>query len=271
MPMHYASFMYSNESLFNIAHFLLKPNVGQKYLKEMILNGAKFNECPRNFKEELLRRKIKIISYWDKRYPSLLKEIPDSPVLLFSKGDISLLDRCFITIIGSRKISQYSMDILEKFFKNFNKFPKDICFVSGLANGVDSEVHRQCLKRNLDTIGVVAGGMDRVYYRGNSVMYQYLCKYRLVISEFPPGRAFFKGMFPLRNRILAGFSKKTFVIQAGEKSGAINTASHANNYGRDVFVIPSGLFSKENRGCLDLASQGAGIIREIDDFAKLIV
>ena len=102
-------------------------------------------------------------------------------------------------------------------------------------------------------------------------MYQYLCKYRLVLSEFPPGREFFKGMFPLRNRILAGISKKTFVVQAAERSGALNTASHANNYGRDVFAIPSNIFCESNQGCLKLISQGASVVLNIDDFVNRIV
>lgn len=260
--------MDPNRNIFDFAYQLLKPNVGQKYLKEIIKRGVQIKKCPNLFKQNLEKENIKIIPFWDERYPSFLKQISDFPVLLFLKGDISLLDKKFITIVGARKISKYSLEVLEKVFNEKKKFPKDICFVSGLANGVDSEVHRLCLKNNLATIGVIGGGLDRVYYRGNSVMYQYLCKYRLVIAEFPPSRKFFKGMFPLRNRILAGMSEKTFVIQAGTRSGALNTAAHANNYGRDVFVIPSDIFTKSNRGCLELISQGAGIIKSVDDFVE---
>ncbi len=209
--------------------------------------------------------------FWDKGYPAFLKETSDYPAFLFLKGDVSLLKKTFITIVGSRKISEYSVEVLKKFFHRSKDFPKNVCFVSGLAHGVDSEVHRLCLKKDLDTIGVIGGGMDRVYYRGNSVMFQYLSKYRLVISEFPPGRKFFKGMFPLRNRILAGMSKKTFIIQAGKRSGAINTATHANNYGRDVFVVPNGIFFEGGQGCLKLISQGANVVVDIDDFVSYVV
>ncbi len=256
--------------LLNYAYLLLKPNIGQRYVKEIIRRKVKVNRCPNKFRDLIHRDGIKIIPFWDKKYPHFLKKVPDFPVFLFLKGDESLLAKNFVTIVGSRKISEYSIEVLEKLFKEKKKFSKNICFVSGLANGVDSEVHRHCLKKNVPTIGVVGGGLDRVYYRGNSLMYQYLCKYGLVLSEFPPGRKFFKGMFPLRNRILAGMSEKTIVIQAGRKSGAINTASHANNYGRDVFVIPNNIFDEDSQGCLELISQGAGVVKNIDDFVNRI-
>ncbi len=262
--------MNLDQNVFNLAYQLLQPNVGQKYLKEIIKNKVRVKKCPEFFKENLEKEKIQIIPFWDKRYPFLLKQISDFPVFLFVKGDVSLLTKKSVTVVGSRKISEYSLEVLEKFFSKRKDFSKGICFTSGLAYGVDSEVHRLCLKKNLPTIGVIGGGLDRVYYRGDSIMYQHLCKYRLVISEFPPGRKFFKGMFPLRNRILAGMSERTFVIQAGERSGALNTASHANNYGREVFAIPSDIFSDTHQGCLKLISEGAGIIKNIDDFVGYI-
>jgi DNA processing protein len=256
--------MNSNDDIFNLAYLLLNPKMGSKSIRR---EGGKLKKCPESFRENLIKEKIHIIPFWDEKYPCLLKEISYFPTLLFAKGDISLLKKECVTFVGSRKMTKYSEDVLEKFFSEFKKTRrKDICFVSGLAYGVDSEVHRLCLKKNLPTIGIVGGGLDRVYYRGNPVMYRYLCKYRLVLSEFPPGRTFFKGMFPMRNRILAGISKKTFVIQAGEVSGALNTATHANNAGRDVFVIPNGIFSKESQGSLRLISQGAEMILNIDDF-----
>jgi DNA processing protein len=262
--------MNIDENIFNLAYLLLRPDIGQKHLKDNITKETRVRKCPNNFRENLEKECIQILPFWDGKYPAFLKEIPDFPVFLFLKGDVSLLERDFVTIVGSRKISQYSIKVLKEFFERKKEFSKNICFVSGLANGVDSEVHRHCLKKNLATIGVIGGGMDRVYYRGNSLMYQYLCKYRLVISEFPPGRKFFKGMFPLRNRILAGISKKTFIIQAGEKSGAINTASHANNYGRDVFVLPNNIFCEGSQGCLKLISQGANVVKNIDDFVSAL-
>ena len=258
--------MCSDENIFDYAYLLLKPNIGQKHIKEMLLRKAKPKKCPNSFRGSFERNNIKILPFWYKKYPPFLSKVNDCPAFLFLKGDESLLYKNFVTVVGSRKISDYGTNILKELFERKRDFRKEICFVSGLANGVDSEVHRNCLKKNLATIGVVAGGLDKVYYRGNSLMYQYLCRYRLVISEFPPGRKFFKGMFPLRNRILAGMSRKTFIIQAGAKSGAINTASHANNYGRDVFVLPNNIFDEGSQGCLELIGQGAGIVKNIDDF-----
>ena len=252
--------------LYDIAYYLLKSNVGAKSVKEAISMEFPFQKSPNLFKEFLLREQIKIIPFWDERYPLLLKQIADCPALLFAKGDISLLQKSCVTMVGSRKMSVYSEEVLKEVFSRKNLLSKDLCFVSGLAYGVDSEVHRLCLKKNLNTIGVVGGGLEKFYYRGNSVMYKYLSKYRLVLSEFPPGREFFKGMFLLRNRILAGMSDRTFVIQAAQRSGALNTAAHANNYGRDVFVVPNNILDDSSQGCLNLIEQGAGTVVNIDDF-----
>lgn len=264
-----------NKHVLDFAYLLLSPRIGQKSLKilikKFVLRDFNLEESPLSFKENLLSQNIQVIPYWSERYPQILKEIQDFPPFLFVKGDLSLLEKYAVTIVGTRKIDSYGFKVLEDFFAKRAEVPSNICFVSGLANGVDSEVHRLCLKKNLPTIGVVAGGMDKRYYRGNSVMYEYLCKYGLVISEFPPGRKYFKGMFPLRNRILAGLSSKTFVIQAGNRSGALNTATHANNYGRDVFVVPHDIYSEVGAGCLKLISDGAGTILDVDDFLDKVV
>jgi DNA processing protein len=265
-----------NKHVLDFAYLLLSPRIGQKSLKILIkrfvLGNFNLKESPLSFKENLLSQNIQVIPYWSEKYPTILKEIQDSPPFLFAKGNLSFLEKMCVTIVGTRKIDSYGFKVLEDFFFNFKReLPSNICFVSGLANGVDSEVHRLCLKKNLPTIGVIAGGMDKKYYRGNSIMYEYLSRYGLVLSEFPPGRQYFKGMFPLRNRILAGLSSKTFVIQAGNVSGALNTASHANNYGRDVFVVPHNIYSEVGAGCLKLISEGAGSILNIDDFLDKVV
>ncbi len=252
--------------VYDLAYLLLKSNVGQKYLKDIVQNAIKIQSCPNSFREGFKKENVSLIPFWDIKYPFLLKQTTDYPAILFAKGDLSLLKKSCVTIVGSRKISKYSERVLREVFEQKSKFEKDMCFVSGVANGVDSEVHRLCLKKNLPTIGVIGGGLERLYYRGNPIIYQYLSRYRLVLAEFPPGRAFFKGMFPLRNRILAGMSKKTFVIQAAERSGALNTAAHANNYGRDVYVVPNNIFAEGGQGCLKLISQGADIVQNLDDF-----
>lgn len=265
--------MNLDEHVFDLAYYLLKPNVGQRYLKDLIKNEKfKFKPSPISFREELIKRGLVLLPFWDKNYPVFLKETPDFPVILFCKGDVNILKMTkFVTIVGTRKIDDYGIRVLEDLFLRIKSLRKKICFVSGLAYGVDSKVHELCLKYNLPTIGVVAGGLDKNYYRGNSIMYKYLCQYKLVLSEFPPGREYFKAMFPLRNRILAGLSPSTFIIQAGGISGSLNTATHANNYGRDAFVIPNNIYSDVGRGCLKLIKDGACVILDIDDLVDKII
>ncbi len=266
--------MFSEQTYFDLAYYLLRPDFGQKKLRKLLhdyLAGKiVLNKSSEDFRKKLEKDRIKIFPFWSEDYPYLLKQTTDYPPFLFLKGDISLLSKNMVTVVGSRKMDSYGDRVLSECF-DYNGDLKNICFVSGLANGVDSKVHNLCLKKGIATVGVMAGGMEKNYYRGNSVMYKYLQQYRLVISEFPPGREYFKGMFPLRNRILAGLSKKTFVIQAGDKSGALNTATHANNYGRDVFALPHSIYSDVGGGCLKLLNDGAGLIGGVGDLVDKIV
>lgn len=250
---------YWDSHLSELASLLLDSKIGGEVLKNEYL----FMDIKRQVKcLHLPLEGIEIIPFWSSKYPPLLREIPNYPVLLFVRGDISLLQKECITIVGTRKITEYGYRVLRESLY----LKRNICIASGLAYGVDSEVHRLCLKRNYSTIGVAAGGMEKKYYMGNHVMYNYLCKYRCVVTEFPPGRKYFKGMFHMRNRILAGISKKIFIIEAGRESGALNTASYGNCFGRDIYVVPNGIFSEESYGCLNLVEQGAGLVLSKSDF-----
>jgi DNA processing protein len=250
---------YWNNHLPELASLLLDSKIGG----EIIKNEYLFSDKRKKLKYiDIPLQGISLIPFWSPQYPSLLREIPNYPVLLFACGNKSLLQKDFATIVGTRKITPYGYRVLEESLH----LKKDLCLVSGLAYGVDSEVHRLCLKRNYPTIGVAAGGMEKKYYMGNHVMYKYLCKYRCVITEFPPGRKYFKGMFHMRNRILAGISKKIFVIEAGKSSGSLNTAAYGNAFGRDIFAVPNSIFSEESYGCLDLVEQGAGLVLSKSDF-----
>ncbi|MDD4382119.1 MAG: DNA-processing protein DprA [Candidatus Dojkabacteria bacterium] len=205
---------------------------------------------------------------WDIRYPFLLKQIHNYPKCLYYKGDLELLKGRLVTIVGTRKITSYGKQVVRSMLYNFPSL-LSVSFVSGLAIGVDVYVHRLCLENNLRTVAVVAGGLDNGYPKCNGKEYEQISETNLVLAEYPCGTKLIKGMFPIRNRILAGISDTVIVIEGDIDSGSMITADLALEYGRDVYVIPGDIFRKTSRGCNELIKQGAGIIASREDFLNI--
>lgn len=202
-------------------------------------------------------------------YPSLLKEIPDYPVQLYCYGNISLLQKRCIAIVGTRNITKYGINVIQMFLGSYLK-DLDIVVVSGLARGVDGCVHRVCLERGINTIAVVPGGINTVIPRCNIDLLKDITKKDLVLAEYPKDTKMLKHMYIQRNRILAGISREIVIIQAGEKSGSLTTAKLALDYNREVYVVPGDITSEVSRGCNLLAKQGANILTGIDDMKEMV-
>ncbi|MGI6475844.1 MAG: DNA-processing protein DprA [Candidatus Dojkabacteria bacterium] len=203
-----------------------------------------------------------------KQIPPLLREIPSCPSQLYFKGDERILnDRC-ITIVGTRSITEYGRwaieYLLDKFLKDLN-----ISVVSGLARGVDACVHKLCLERDINTVAILPGSITSYIPKENNKLFEMIQQKGLVLAEFKRGIEFNRRMFVLRNRLLAGISEVTLVIEAGLKSGSLITAGLALEYNRDVYVIPGDLRNKMSQGCNVLAKQGAGVITSLDDFKEI--
>ncbi len=205
---------------------------------------------------------------WDSRYPSVLKQIYNYPKCLYYKGNIEILKTRMVTIVGTRKITSYGKKVVRSILYNF---PSGlfVSFVSGLAIGIDVYVHKVCMENNLRTVAVVAGGLDNGYPKCNKREYEQISETNLVLAEYPCGTKLIKGMFPIRNRILAGISDTVVVIEGDIDSGSMITANLALEYGRDVYVIPGDIFRKTSRGCNELIKQGAGIITSREDFLNI--
>lgn len=210
-----------------------------------------------------------IINSLAKEYPSNLRHIYRYPKILYCIGNKEILSKRLITIVGTRSMSTYGKlvvrNLLSSVPRNLN-----VAFVSGLAIGIDSEVHKICLERNLSTLAVVAGGIDKGFPKQNKDVYEQICKKGIVIAEFPKGTKIRKGMFPARNRILAGMSDTTIVVEGGLNSGSLLTATLALEYGRDVFVIPGDITRESCKGCNSLIKQGADVITGVDDFLDIL-
>lgn len=206
------------------------------------------------------------LGFWEEDYPKQLAEISDSPALLFYRGDHRLLKRKLVSIVGTRKISQYGRRICSEILAPlFSSIKNTHAIVSGLAYGVDSEVHRTALEVGIPTIGVVAGGIDQGFPNASRSIYERLIKEGLLLAEFPAGRQVVKGMFPMRNRIMAGLASYTIVVESGATGGSLITARHAAEYGREVLVFPGSIFSPSSAGCNRLIADGATPVNSVED------
>lgn len=198
----------------------------------------------------------------DPTYPELLYEIPDPPPVLYYQGNLALLSACQLTpavgIVGTRHPSEYGRRWTRRLTKALcrNSLP----ILSGLAAGIDQEAHQSCLEVHGDTIAVLGTGVDVVYPYRNRELHRAIAQSGLLLSEHPPGTKPDRTHFPRRNRIIAGLSRAILVTEAPSKSGALITANLANDYGRDVFVVPGSLDNDRCHGCLGLVEQGAHLV-----------
>ncbi len=206
---------------------------------------------------------IRIIKKEDKRYPKLLKNIPDSPEVLYCIGDVGLLEGKKLAAVGSRKCSEYGKTTAMRIGEACARY--DVTLVSGMAKGIDSFAHIGTLKAGGKTIAVLGCGVNICYPRENRKLYEQIAAEGLLISELPPDTAPMPYTFPMRNRIISGISDATCVVEAGTGSGALITAERAAVQGRDVFAVPGNINSRYSLGTNKLLTDGAIPIAVIDD------
>jgi DNA processing protein len=230
----------------------IKENVDEKYV---------------SFQLDYLRKNdIKVLTYWDNRYPPRLKKIYDAPVILFYRGDISVLKTDAIGVVGTRNPSEYGKMITEKFCRDLIKYKLTI--VSGLARGIDTVAHRTVVKNGGKTVAVLGCGLDQIYPPENKNLAKHIIENGLIISEYRIGTIPDPGNFPRRNRIISGLSLGTLVSEAGKKSGALITAYQALDQNREVFAIPGPVNSKKSEGTNSLIKQGAKLVQETEDIIQ---
>ncbi len=194
----------------------------------------------------------------------LLAEIHDPPVVLAARGDISLLQRPAIAIVGSRNASAAGRRLTERFAGELGE--AGFVIVSGLARGIDGAAHKGALQRG--TIAVVAGGIDHVYPPEHADLQEEIARHGLLLSDQPMGLTPRAGHFPRRNRIVAGIAQATLVIEATENSGALITARLAAENGRDVFAVPGSPLEPRSRGCNRLIRDGAMLVETTQDILE---
>lgn len=198
----------------------------------------------------------------DAGYPRLLLEMADPPPILYYRGTVDLIENqgqtpC-IAIVGTRSPSEYGKRWTRRITTALIEAGYTI--VSGLADGIDTIAHHACLEAGGRTIAVMGTGVDVVYPWRNKELACRVIEHGLLLSEYPAGTQPDRVHFPRRNRIIAGLCRATLVLEAPQKSGALITARLANEYGRDVYVLPNSLDNSRARGCLELLNQGAALI-----------
>ncbi len=215
--------------------------------------------------EEVERRGIKVITFDDERYPKMLREIYNPPMVLYYKGDLFScnLERT-VAFVGSRRASTNGKDSIRKIISDFRN--TDICIVSGLAEGIDAASHRAAIENNLKTIGVIASGFDYKYPASNKDLYDKLERgYGAVVTEYYPTFEPIKFRFPQRNRIVTGLSYGTVVGEAALKSGALISANLTLEQGRELMCIPGSINNKNTEGVYKLLKNGATMVTSGED------
>ena len=220
---------------------------------------------PDKLLDKLEKFGAKYVCYADPEYPQLLKNIPDRPIGLYVNGSTDFSIPC-VSIVGSRRCSIYGENVARKFAEVL--CAEGFCVVSGMARGIDSAAHRGALDVGGRTAAVLGCGLDIIYPPENASLYSELSKRGSLISEFPFGRRADKGTFPIRNRIIAGISVATVVVESDSRGGSMITARVAAEYGRDVFAVPGRIDVPTSRGCHDLIRDGAILASSVGDILE---
>jgi len=214
-------------------------------------------------------REIEVIYYQDKLYPERLKHCFDSPLVLFQSGNIDLQNRKIISIVGTRQITSYGTEFCKKLLEDLA--PINPVIVSGFAYGVDIVAHQVAMDLGMQTIGVLAHGLNQIYPRNHKRYKDKMEQNGGFLTEFWSISSPDKENFVKRNRIVAGMSEATIVIESAEKGGSLITATLAGDYNRDVFAVPGRVSDKYSQGCNNLIkTQRANLLTSAADLVYIL-
>src|SRR5687768_10646565 len=199
----------------------------------------------------------------DDNYPALLRQIYDPPIVLYVKGTLLAADKNGVAVVGSRQCSHYGLEVARKL--SYQLAYIGVTVVSGGARGIDTAAHQGTLSACGRTITVLGNGINIVFPPENVELFQRVAASGAVITQFPFNRSADKQSFPIRNRIVAGMTLGTVVVEANLTSGALITAKFANDYGRQVFAVPGRTDSPRSKGCHKLIKDGAKLCEDAED------
>lgn len=224
--------------------------------------------CLEELIDKIRTADIKVLTWEDPDYPDRLREINQSPFVLYLKGDLLEEDIWAVAIVGTRRYSAYGRQVAENLSQVLAGH--GITVISGLARGIDGIAHQQALVAGGRTIAVLGSGLDQIYPPEHQKLADRITKQGVLISDYPVGTPPDGSNFPPRNRIISGLSKAVLVIEAGQKSGALITANYAAEQGKDVFAVPGKITSPMSKGTNLLIKQGAHPLLAPQDVLDLL-
>ncbi|MEN2486496.1 DNA-processing protein DprA [Flavobacterium sp. B11] len=212
---------------------------------------------------------IKVSFFQDENYPERLKHCIDAPILIFTAGNLDFKNKKIISIVGTRQITSYGTDFCRKLIEDLA--PLDPVIVSGFAYGVDIVAHQVAMDLNLQTVGVLAHGLNQIYPRTHKKYMARMEENGGFITEFWSDSNPDKEKFVRRNRIVAGMTEATIVIESADRGGSLITANMANEYNRDVFAVPGRVTDKYSQGCNNLIkTQKANVLTDAADIIYML-
>jgi len=265
------AYIGSEEGVFSEAQKNLAkiPGIGE-VLSNEIVNADVLKRADTEI-EFIIKNKIVPYYFTDREYPFRLKECPDSPIMIYTRGNCNLNDGKFIGIVGTRNATEAGKDNCKKLITDLaQKLPNTI-IVSGMAYGVDICAHKAALDFNLPTIGVVGHGLDRIYPAVHRPTAVKMVENGMLLTEYLSGTNPDRQNFVQRNRIIAGLCDATIVIESANRGGALITADVANSYNRDVFAFPGRVGDEWSAGCNALIKYNkASLIESAEDMMRFM-
>ena len=217
------------------------------------------------------RKNIQCVCFNDTDYPSLLRQCPDAPLVLYYFGNAQLNRQQIVSIVGTRKCTEYGKDLIRNFVKELSLSCPDALIVSGLAYGVDIHAHQQALQEGMDTVGVLAHGLDTIYPQRHRSTAAAMSRQGGLLTEYISQTPLHKGNFVRRNRIVAGMAHATVVIESADKGGALITAGLASDYDREVCAFPGRIYDQYSQGTNKIIARSqAHLIRSAEDFMNIM-
>lgn len=208
-----------------------------------------------------------IFYYQDEQYPNRLKSQDDAPLLLYGKGNLNMNVSKIVAVVGTRNMTHYGRQICEELANGLKSINATV--VSGLALGVDGEIHKNCVKNDLPTIAVLGHGLDRTYPSSHRDLADAMMDQGGLLTEFIPGTLPDRENFPMRNRIVAGMVDAVIVVESGIKGGSLITCELANDYRKEVFAFPGDVFAEYSRGCNKIiANHKAHLVTSCDEILQ---
>ncbi len=211
---------------------------------------------------------VDVLTWEDAAYPHRLKQTEHAPPVLYVRGQLTPEDDWAVAVVGTRKMTPYGRQVAEEVAGVLASH--GVTVVSGLARGVDGAAHRSALRHGGRTVAVLGSGVDRIYPPEHRHLATQIAAQGALLSEYPPGTRAEATNFPPRNRIIAGMSIATVVVEAGRKSGALITAAFAAEQGRDVFAVPGSIYAEQSQGTHWLLAQGARPLTAAEDVLEAL-